>query len=213
MSRFPDLPKRMRSLPLDARGFPVPRFVEWVDGRPDFRIISTQHMDACVKHRRCWICGEPLGRWLVFVTGPMCCINRISPEPPSHYECAAFAARACPFLSQPLAKRGQLPDGARPAPGEMILRNPGVAGLWVTASYSLMRQGHGYLFQLGDPERVEFYAHGRRAKPDEIAASVSGGLPLLADAARRDGVEAERELARQVATFNELIRPTMEGRA
>jgi hypothetical protein len=32
-----ELPLRMRGLPLDERGYPVPWFVAWIDGKPEFR--------------------------------------------------------------------------------------------------------------------------------------------------------------------------------
>jgi hypothetical protein len=62
-AKFTDLPKRMLHLPLDTRGYPVPRFVEWIDGKPDFRVMNGQYYAACCKRNLCWICGEPLGRW------------------------------------------------------------------------------------------------------------------------------------------------------
>ena len=55
------LPDRMKALPVDKRGYPVPKFVEWIDGEPDFRVVSPSHMARCFRHHRCWICGEPLG--------------------------------------------------------------------------------------------------------------------------------------------------------
>jgi len=57
------LPTRMVHLPVDERGYPVPRFVEWIDGKPDFRVMNSQHYAACVNRNVCRICGEPLGRW------------------------------------------------------------------------------------------------------------------------------------------------------
>jgi hypothetical protein len=38
--KLPPPPSRMKVLKLDERGFPVPWFVHWEDGKPDFRIIS-----------------------------------------------------------------------------------------------------------------------------------------------------------------------------
>lgn len=98
--RFKDLPPRIAKLPTDERGYPVPYFVEWIDGKPDFRVMSSKNLARAVKYRRCWICGEELGRFLCFTIGPMCGVNRISSEPPSHYDCARFAVSACPFLTR-----------------------------------------------------------------------------------------------------------------
>ncbi len=46
-----DIPRRMRRLTLDEAGRPVPRFVQWIDGKPDFRVMSHEHMAAAIKHR------------------------------------------------------------------------------------------------------------------------------------------------------------------
>lgn len=199
------LPERLARLPRDKRGFPVPAFVEWIDDEPDFRIMSREHLVACVKKSRCWICGDVLGAYKVFVIGPMCCVNRVAPEPPSHYECALFAARNCPFLSKPLAKRGDLSDvGEVHVAGMMIERNPGVCALWVTRRYSVFH-ANGTLFKIGDPERVEFYAKGRKAFLDEIDESVVTGLPILEEAAVKDGPGAVKELNRLKQRFQRDI--------
>jgi hypothetical protein len=68
----------------------------------------------------------------------MCAILRISGEPPSHRECAEFSARACPFLSRPdmVRREDRLPDAAKFNP-LMLERNPGVAMVWITLSYTV----------------------------------------------------------------------------
>jgi hypothetical protein len=104
---LPPLPARMRYLPISPKGFPVPWFV-FIDeqtGIPDFRVIGPGKMRQAVTGDRCWLCGGILGKHRIFCIGPMCAINRITSEPPSHRECAEFAAEACPFLSQPRARR------------------------------------------------------------------------------------------------------------
>lgn len=63
-------PARIAKLPRDPRGYPIPRFVEWVDGKPDFRSTSVEHWKRCAKHRVCWICGDQCGRFLAYVSGP-----------------------------------------------------------------------------------------------------------------------------------------------
>src|SRR5262245_2742625 len=97
---LPPVPERMRKLPLH-RGYPVPWFVEWIEGVPDFRIMDGRKLVRAVKEKRCWVCGELMGSYLAFTIGPMCAVNRISAEPPSHRECASFSARGCPFLTRP----------------------------------------------------------------------------------------------------------------
>jgi hypothetical protein len=214
---LPILPARMRKLPLDARGYPVPWFVEWIDGVPDFRVMDSRKLIAVMKgERRCWTCGQPLGRNLAFVVGPMCAVNRISSEPPSHLECALFAVTACPFLSRPKAHRREAntPAGAGPGAGTMIERNPGVSLVWVTRHYRLVDTGQKvpihWLFEMGEPTRVFCYAEGRDATLDEIRASVESGLPLLEAACDQehtaeDRVAARKDLARQVTVARQLL--------
>ena len=63
-----------------------------------------------------------------------------------------------------------MPEHLDPA-GVMLKRNPGVTLLWSTLRYSIFKDGHGgALFNVGDPERVEFFAEGRKAKHAEIMA-------------------------------------------
>lgn len=199
--------ERIAALPRDSRGFPIPKFVRWFDGEPDFRVMDNHHLVACINHGKCWICGEQLGAYKAFTIGPMCCINRVSAEPPSHYECALFAVYNCPFLSRPLAKRGDLSDIKEPTStaGYMIERNPGVACIWITRSFKWFREGTGVLFKLGDPERCEFFAKGRRAYLHEIDDSVRTGLPILEKAAQSEGPVAMKEFERSRLRFEREI--------
>lgn len=208
-AELPPLPSRIRRLPVDHRGYPVPFFVAWVEGKPDFRIIDPVKLARCVHEHRCWICGDRLGVYLAFVIGPMCAVNRISSEPPSHRECAEFAAIACPFLARPHMRRreGGLPEELAPERGFAIRRNPGVALVWVTKTFQMIRDPNsgGPLFVVGDPRSVACYAHGRRATPEEIAASVDSGLPTLVEAAQADGPRAIAALERQVGRARQLL--------
>lgn len=190
---LPPLPARIARLPIH-RGYPVPWFVAWIDGEPDFRVIGENKIPNAHNHRMCWICGELLGSFLAFTVGPMCAVNRISSEPPSHRECAEFAAIACPFLTRPhmVRREAGMPDGVKDAAGFGLKRNPGVAMVWVTKSYTVKRVDNGVLFVMGDPRSVECYAEGRKATPEEISRSVDTGIPLL-----MEGIEEEEPHRRE----------------
>lgn len=208
--RFPDAPARILALPVDRRGFPVPWFVAWIDGEPDFRVVEAGRFVEAVKGAKCWICGQRLGRFVAFTVGPMCAVNRTSSEPPAHLECARFAAQACPFLSNPRMRRNakDMPAEAVDPAGEMIARNPGVALVWVSRSFKVWRPpGGGYLVELGEPTSVEWYAHGRPATRAEVEASIESGLPILADMARKDRRPdaALAELQRRRAEVDRLL--------
>jgi len=55
------MPDRIKRLPISATGFPVPWFVAWIDGLPDFRVIGPDKMVQAVNRKLCWVCGQPLG--------------------------------------------------------------------------------------------------------------------------------------------------------
>src|SRR5215813_14608572 len=101
------MPDRMRRLPISSEGYPVPWFVASPKGKPDFRVVNTGAPGRAIRANLCWICGQTLGRFRAFVIGPMCAVNRVSSEPPSHRDCAEYAVKACPHLSHPAAKRNE----------------------------------------------------------------------------------------------------------
>lgn len=213
---LPPLPPRIAKLRRDHRGFPVPWFVQYLkdgkpvaagEGEPDFRVMDF------VKFRRtlfgsqplCWICGEQMGKHRVFTIGPMCSVNRVISEPPSHRECAEFAVEACPFLARPRMRRNEkdLPEGGNVA-GFHIDRNPGVTCLWETPSYKPFRAGQGgqgWLIRLGEPTRTDWYSHGRLATRAEVIQAMDDGMPTLWELAGQDGPEgiAEVEKLRSIA--------------
>jgi hypothetical protein len=210
IDRFPDAPPRIKRLPRSAKGFPVPWFVQWIDGEPDFRVVDGRKVAPAVKHGFCWTCGGPLGTRKAFVIGPMCGINRTISEPPSHRDCAIFAATSCPFLSSPQARRRAdgLPEERREAPGFHLDRNPGAAGVWITKSYTPFRAhmgNAGVLFEIGDPVEVLWFAHGRPATRSEVLHSIETGLPRLQAIAAEEGPEALAVLADQVRAFQPLL--------
>jgi hypothetical protein len=197
------MPLRMARLPISPKGFPVPWFVAWIDDEPDFRVIAPGKIEEAVKKNKCWLCGDVLGTYKCFVVGPMCTINRVSAEPPSHLECAQYAAVACPFLSKPKMRRNDkdMPLDSEPPAGIMIERNPGVTALWVTKKFNPFnptKKGTGVLFKIGDPTNVFWYAEGRMATRDEVDESIRTGLPVLEDMAKKEGHQAIQALKRQI---------------
>jgi len=181
------MPARIAGLPREHRGYPVPVFVQWRDGKPDFRVMRPDYLVHCVKHKVCWICGGPLGRNMTFPIGPMCMINRTSAEPPSHLECAEYSAKVCPFLAIPSMRRLPTKDIKLEVSGQMIPRNPGVIGLWTVREYKTWRPPNGgLLFDIGEPTHVEWYCQGRVATRAEVAESIRTGMPSLVEMAKQD---------------------------
>ncbi len=209
--RFPDMPLAMRTLPVDHRGFPIPWFVAVQDaGLRDFRVADGRKVGIAIREDRCWVCGHKNNPLKAFVIGPMCAVNLTSSEPPSHVPCARFSARACPFLAKPkmVRREGGLPDEAQEPAGVMIKRNPGVTMLWVTRRYTTWEPPTGgLLFNIGErPHLVEWYAQGRLATRQEVADSITSGVPELRRIAEeQDGPEGLEYLARRLRATIALL--------
>jgi hypothetical protein len=195
---LPPVPPRMRRLPIE-RGYPVPWFVAYVQDHFDFRIQDSRKRGRALKENRCWLCGEVLGQYFAFVIGPMCAINRVSSEPPSHRECAEFSVLACPFLNLDEAERraAQLPPGAEEPAGVMLKRNPGVILIWVTKTFKPFAVDGDYLVRVGTPLSLSWWREGRTATRAEVLASIDSGYPILCDVATQQGTAAIAELERQ----------------
>src|ERR1700722_16695285 len=170
---LPPMPDRMKILKRDERGFPVPWFVHWENDKPDFRVIAPGKLGMAYRNARCWICGGQMSTHRVCVIGPMCVVNRVTSEPPSHRDCAEFAAKACPFLTRPRMRRNEkdLPAG-RTMAGLHIDRTPGCVCLYETLRVKPFRAGAGTLFRLGEPLRIDWWAEGGRATRAEDLASI-----------------------------------------
>lgn len=198
---MPELPPRMARLPRDKHGRPVPYFVAWIDGEPDFRIIDPVRMNDIIRFRWCWVCGQPLGGNVAYVIGPMCTVNRVSSEPPSHRDCAVYSASACPFLTVPHMRRREArkPEGVKEPAGTMIRRNPGTTCVWITRGITTFAAPGGRLWDIGEPRQVLWFAEGREATRGEVLASIDSGLPLL-----RAEAEASREPAAALAALEAM---------
>jgi hypothetical protein len=201
------IPKRMADLPQDKHGRPVPWFVAWIDGQPDFRVIAPGKIKDALRFGQCWLCGGVLGGWKAFVIGPMCSVNRVSAEPPCHRDCAAYAAQACPFLATPrmVRRENRMPEGTTMPAGTMIRRNPGATLVWVTKTFTTFRAQGGVLFEVGPPEEIRWFAEGRTATRAEVVAAMESGLPLLRVEAEAESPAAVRELEAMYATALKLL--------
>lgn len=203
-----DMPDSIARLPIDPRGYPIPAFANVDDnGVADFRVIKPRWREICHTQKRCWICGGGMGSRKWFVLGPMCSVTRSTMEPPNHKLCAEFAAKNCPFLAMPMAKRNErgLPEEKHVA-GKMIDRNPGVCVIWETRSYRPFDAGNGWLIEVGPPDNVTAWRHGRQATREELSESVRTGVPLLMEEALKQGQWGVNGLNEQLEkwTFNVL---------
>jgi hypothetical protein len=170
---LPRLPKRMAHLPVDRRGYPVPWFVARFDGEPDFRVSDPVKFARASQERRCWVCGQPLTAFGYFVLSVVCAVDRVATEPPAHEECALFSAKACPFLARPAMHRREagLPANTFEAAGAVVDSSPGVVLVWGTLRYTLAPAERGYVFRLGEPASLRWFATGQPASREDVIAA------------------------------------------
>lgn len=205
-SDLPPLTNRIAKLPVDGRGYPVPYFVTWINGEPEFRMADMEKWKKCVRQSLCWVCGQPLGKFKAFTIGPMCVVNKTTAEPPEHLDCARWSVKGCPFLSRPNMVRREDDFTEKygvDAAGIMIKRNPGVIAIWVTKKYSIFKDGNrGALINIGNPESVEWWKEGRPATREEVLDSMKSGLPLLEAQCRDHGdTDALRKMEKSAQTL------------
>jgi hypothetical protein len=205
------MPARIARLPRNKVGYPIPWFVgEQPDGTFDIRIVDpAKHVEA-VRSRLCWVCGHPLGAYVAFLVGPMCAINLISGEPPSHRDCAEYAVRVCPFLAVPGMRRRSRDEDLVwvPAAGEMNERNPGVVLLWVTRWYRPFRASvgnDGVLYELGAPTWTQWLREGRVASRVEVLEAMETGLATVLELCGRDD-DPERSRAQVRSRYAQALR-------
>jgi hypothetical protein len=216
-SDMPDLPARMKQLPVDARGYPVPYFVAWYDasgaaakrgeGTPDFRMVHPGTIATCHTDRLCWVCGQPLGSYKTFVIGPMNALSRTSPEPPSHLDCADVSARACPFLVHPKERRreNRVPGTWHKPEGQTISGYPRIALVWTVKRYEVLQGNNDIVFDVGTPEHVRWYTEGRLATRAEVLASIQSGLPHLYESAKPRGQAGADDIKRRYDACMALV--------
>ena len=201
------LPARLAARPVSERGFPVPYFVSFIDGKWDFVNLDPNKIIIAYRRKICFLCGEPLGRFAAFVIGPMGSINRVSAEPPAHRDCAEYAVRACPFLARPNAKRNDKAHigTAENTPGIVIEHNPGASLIWITKTFHPFKVDNGILFQIGEPVETLWFAEGRKATRAEIDAAMDKGLPLLRKVAEKEGGDAVEMLDQYIKRAQKLL--------
>ena len=93
-----EIPKFLSHLKTDERGYPIPFFVAYVNGVPDFRMLSEEKQIRCMEKKLCSVCGKKLFEYFYFITGPRGLENGTHSDPPMHRDCAEYSLKMCPHL-------------------------------------------------------------------------------------------------------------------
>lgn len=182
---LPSLPPRMRTLPRDADGQPIPYLLTQVATKFESELGPDLVLTTLCERKHCWICGEQLGRYAAFAGEPLTSVTRVSRTPPAHHDCAKYAAMT--GLMQPKSLKVSL--------------------VWVTRTYDVQTTANGHVFVVGDAEQAFWFADGRSATREEVTAAMQEGLPDLYEIAKRGGDAALAGIDLQVARASRQFPP------
>lgn len=99
-----EMPDRIKALPKDQRGYPIPFVVlRDDDDMPNFQLDSARRISQCMVNVACGVCGQPLENEIWFLGNYL---RALSPsgfyiDSPLHKQCGTYALKVCPFLAAP----------------------------------------------------------------------------------------------------------------
>lgn len=177
------IPYRMKHLPLDKRGYPIPVGV-WRDsnGTPHFTINEESRRITNLYRHLCPICGMMLFRGCWFVGGPGSAFHKMGCyiDPPMHKECMDYALQVCPYLAAPYYSKR---IDARLVPkkdkeGRLFVDNtvdpnrPAVFVAVMSVKTSVFKGQNGSLFvkPIRPYRSVEYWRYGKQITASEAMA-------------------------------------------
>lgn len=196
------IPSRIKALPVQD-GMPVPWFTAVVGDKYDLRFVDKAKIIPALRHNTCWICGQKLDVYRSFNIGPVSAINLITSEPPSHKECAQWAAKACPHLNQKQRQRNN-----SNLPSELEDRNPlGISetievSCVATVTNYAIHPGKHLLIELKQVTDIEWLKHGVRATREEVVDALAKARSLIAEIAIQEG---EKSLTKLESKYNKIL--------
>lgn len=167
------LPRRMRAMRLDHRGYPVPFIViNDSNGRPVFAANDLLRTRRCERERRCPICGNRLDRVAWFVAGPL---SALLPEGayndgPMHYECMEYALKVCPYLAMRMTEYVD-PHITAQRVGTIMLDTtmlPGTPPVFIAVqarTWEIRQRGYGLVLYKPVIEALEYWRAGLKLDP------------------------------------------------
>lgn len=181
------IPKRMRKLPRDRRGYPIPASVYRDEtGRPHFQITDQRQLAKMLKFDLCPICGSALkgNRW--FVGGPRSAFSVLGAysDPPMHDECAHYALQVCPFLAAPTYTKRIEDRTIKDKENNIITVDERVAVERPALFVAVEVAGHTVRGQLTVPDfpflKTEYWLHGTQlsqAEGEAMCKTTEGVMP------------------------------------
>lgn len=61
------IPSFLNHLKVNPKGYPIPFFVAYVNGKPDFRLLDPKKQYYCIHQKLCAICGEETNETLLLL--------------------------------------------------------------------------------------------------------------------------------------------------
>jgi hypothetical protein len=172
------MPRRIRSLQRDARGYPLPFIVlRDTDGVGHLAVNDETRWKRCVIQRRCPICGNRLDRVMWLVGGALSAFHERGAYRDSgmHQDCMEYALVVCPYLALPRylgridaagIDPAKIPDATIFIDPTMIPDRPPVFVAVATMIQTLTRNGNAVW-----PRRpylaVQYWRAGERLPDDE----------------------------------------------
>jgi hypothetical protein len=118
---------------------------------PDSQVHIDGHKQAlCALKKLCMICGKKLLPKKWFIGGQHAAMNRLFTDPAMHEECARYALKVCPFLSNPDMKyRKKYSEETflytTPIPGTTIERSDTQLLMRTNGYRTVWWRGHAYV--------------------------------------------------------------------
>ncbi|MET8330057.1 SEC-C metal-binding domain-containing protein [Streptomyces sp. NPDC005181] len=168
------LPRRMKHLAVESRGYPVIATVERSARGVDFGSINERRKLALATFDWCAVCGLPFGdelRWQMVFQEESPLAKAVSGEAPVHEVCALYAAQVCPYLFSPHSRMGD--EFRKGAVRDVVVRFVGFESTKaVIAHESELQRGIHTLHFEHHGHADEFSYHS----PDEIQERFSDAL-------------------------------------
>lgn len=160
-----EVPLRMRDLPKDNRGYPIPfTILRDSKGLPDFRRHDATLAGKSILHKICSICGHPLASDIWFISGVRIALEPRGGyiDPPVHKQCGTYALRVCPYLAVPSFSKRLTNEGKNVGKSVQVMPGkPVVFAFTKTIDYQVIQLNNaGVILPVRPFLDIEFWREG-----------------------------------------------------